>query len=140
MDAREIAALWELAPHPEGGFYRETYRSGESVWPPDGRGQRSLATSILFLLGAGERSRWHRVAADELWLWQDGAPMTLEIGEEVRIVGPDRPSGQELQVLVPAGAWQRATPLIGPAGAGWSLVACLVTPGFAFEDFEVRGD
>ncbi len=143
MDVTTAVGRWRLEPHPEGGFYRETYRSGLRTVPPGWPGERALATAILYLLPAGQRSAWHRVRGDELWLWQGGAPMTLRIGDEARQVGPDPAAGQELQVLVPAGAWQSANPG-RPAGPGaaepWSLVACLVAPGFDFADFELRGD
>ncbi len=150
MDVTTAVGRWRLEPHPEGGFYRETYRSGLRSMLPGWPGERSLATAILYLLPAGERSAWHRVRGDELWLWQGGAPMDLFIGgeapprgDEARQVGPDPAAGQELQVLVPAGAWQSAAPgrSAGPGTAEpWSLVACLVAPGFDFADFELRGD
>jgi len=166
MDVTTAVRRWRLEPHPEGGFYRETYRSGLRTVPPGWPGERALATAILYLLPAGVRSAWHRVRGDELWLWQGGAPMALFIGDEARYtgdearytgdearqVGPDPAAGQELQVLVPAGAWQSATPgaptpgaaTPGAAGPGaaepWSLVACLVAPGFDFADFELRGE
>lgn len=134
MDVAEAVAAWRLAPHPEGGFFRETYRSALATVPAGWPGERALATAILYLLPAGQRSAWHRVRGDELWLWQGGAAMELRIGDETRLVGPDPAAGQEPQVLVPGGAWQSATPGAGP----WSLVACLVTPGFDFADFELR--
>ena len=126
MDVATAVDRWRLGPHPEGGFFR---------WP----GERALATAILYLLPAGQESHWHRVRGDELWLWQGGAPMELRIGEETHQVGPDPEAGHEPQVLVPAGAWQSATPAVTPAPvASWSLVACVVTPGFDFADFELR--
>jgi hypothetical protein len=134
MDASAVAASWGLEPHPEGGFYRETYRSALEVTPSGWPGPRALATSILYLLGPGDRSAWHRVRGDELWLWQGGGPMRLSVGDLERVVGPDGSAGQDLQVLVPAGVWQSAT----PAGDEWSLVACVVAPGFDFIDFELR--
>jgi uncharacterized protein len=134
MDVAEAVGQWRLQPHPEGGYFRETYRSPLAAVPLGWPGERALATAILFLLPAGERSAWHRVRGDELWLWQGGAAMELSIGDETRLVGPDPAAGQEPQVLVPAGAWQSATPGGGP----WSLVACLVTPGFDYADFEMR--
>lgn len=120
-----LVARLDLAPHPEGGWFRETMRT------PDPRGGRDLATAILFLLDEGERSHWHRVDAAELWIWNDGTPLTLLIHEagstrEHRL-GPDNP-----QVLVPADAWQAAEP-----GDGWVLVSCVVTPGFDFARFEL---
>lgn len=135
MDACDVAAAWGLSPHPEGGFYRETYRSHLRVTPPGWPGPRAMATSILYLLPRGERSARHRVRGDELWLWQAGAPMELTVGDRRRLVGPDPRAGQYLQVLVPAGEWQSATPAAG--AEGWSLVACVVAPGFDFEDFEL---
>jgi uncharacterized protein len=135
VDARAAAEAWDLEPHPEGGFYRETYRSAMTVAPEGWPGARSLATGILYLLPAGERSARHRVRGDELWLWQGGAPMALRIGEEERLVGPDPRSGHSLHVLVPAGEWQSATPVA--SSAAWSLVACVVVPGFDFADFEL---
>ena len=140
MDVTAAVSSWRLEPHPEGGFFRETYRSALRTVPPGWPGERAFATAILYLLPAGEQSAWHRVRGDELWLWQGGAPMTLRIGEETRLVGPDPAAGQELQVLVPAGAWQSATPGHATDGAPWSLVACLVAPGFDFADFELLGD
>lgn len=138
MDARAVAERWNLTPHPEGGYYRETYRSGLTSTPPGWPGSRSLATAILFLLPAGERSARHRVRGDELWLYQSGAPMELQIDGRVALVGPDHGAGHELQVLVPGGAWQSATPAGGPSEDTWSLVACVVAPGFDFDDFELR--
>lgn len=136
VDAGAVAELWGLSPHPEGGFYRETYRSRIAVEPPGWPGPRSLATSIIYLLAAGERSASHRVRGDELWLWQGGAAMALYVGGEERLVGPDASAGHELQVLVPAGIWQSATPADGMTR--WSMVACVVAPGFDFADFELR--
>ena len=132
-DAAAVARQWGLTPHPEGGFFRETYRSSITVRVPGWDAPRALATSILFLLPAGVTSARHRVRGDELWLWQGGAPMALDIEGARHIVGPDGDAGHELQCLVPAGSWQSAT----PAGDGWSLVACVVAPGFDFADFEL---
>jgi len=134
MDVSMAVTRWRLEPHPEGGYFRETYRSPLTTRPPGWPGPRALATAILYLLPAGERSAWHRVRGDELWLWQGGGPMELRIGERAQVVGPDLAPGQEPQVLVPAGAWQSAT----PSGGAWSLVACLVAPGFDEADFELR--
>jgi hypothetical protein len=139
MDVATAVDRWRLGPHPEGGFFRETYRSTLRTHPAGWPGERALATAILYLLPVGQESDWHRVRGDELWLWQGGAPMELRIGEETHQVGPDPAAGHDPQVLVPAGAWQSATPAVpaGP-GASWSLAACLVTPGFDFADFELR--
>ena len=147
MDVARAVDRWRLGPHPEGGFFRETYRSALRTLPAGWPGERALATAILYLLPVGQESAWHRVRGDELWLWQGGAPMELRIGEETRQVGPDPAAGHEPQVLVPGGAWQSATPAATPGAtpavpgapvASWSLVACVVTPGFDFTDFELR--
>jgi predicted cupin superfamily sugar epimerase len=131
--AVEMIAALGLAPHPEGGWYRETWRAPTAL-----PGGRAAASSILFLLEAGQRSHWHRVDADEMWLFQAGAPLRLSVGEEgasaaTVVLGPDPLAGQAPQHLVPAGAWQSAE---GPAG-GWTLVACVVAPGFEFAGFEL---
>jgi uncharacterized protein len=136
VDARGIARAWRLEPHPEGGFYRETFRSQTTLRVPGGDGERALATAIIYLLEAGQRSASHRVRGDELWLWQGGAPMELTVGDAPRLLGPDSDAGHELQVLVPGGTWQSATPAHGEAP--WSLAACVVAPGFDFADFELR--
>ena len=125
LPAAAVIAALALAPHPEGGHYRETWRDR----PADGR--RGAATAILFLLREGERSHWHRVDAAELWLWQGGAPLTLHRAPGPDLVlGPDLAAGQMLQGIVPAHAWQAATP-----GATWSLVTCVVAPAFDFAGF-----
>jgi predicted cupin superfamily sugar epimerase len=130
-----------LARHPEGGWFAETWRAPVEFTPAGYPGPRAAATSIVFLLRADERSRWHRVRSDELWLWQGLGPLRLRLGGTgpapepagELVVGPDPAAGHLLQALVPAGAWQAAEPLTG-AGA---LVGCVVAPGFAYEDFEL---
>jgi predicted cupin superfamily sugar epimerase len=124
--AMQVRAALNLAPHPEGGHYREIWRDS----PQDGT--RGAATTILFLLEAGERSHWHRVDAAELWLWQGGATLELGIGQETIRLGPDLAAGDQLQAVVPAQAWQAARPL-----GAWSLVGCVVAPAFRFEGFEL---
>jgi uncharacterized protein len=137
MDKPELAELLELEPHPEGGWYKETWRS-EVGFTPDGYdGERASATAIYFLLAPGEESRWHRVRSAEIWLWHSGGPLTLEYGEEpvtTVTLGPDVGAGQSPQVVVPAGAWQAAR----PAGDQPVLVSCIVSPGFDFADFTLR--
>lgn len=128
MSAAEIIAKLGLQPHPEGGWYRETWKGPEV-------GGRASGTAILFLLQAGERSHWHRVDADEIWLWHAGAPVVLAMGldraTEVRL-GPDVLGGEVVQAVVPSGWWQAARPL-----GGWVLVSCTVSPGFRFDGFEL---
>ena len=132
-----------LRPHPEGGWYAETYRHRTHVaqaalgdaYP----GSRALATGILFLLLPGEVSAWHRVRSDELWFHHRGSPLRLGLGGaaerpgELQTValGPDVLAGQVPQALVPAGHWQNAQ----PAGDEPVLVSCVVSPGFEFDDF-----
>jgi predicted cupin superfamily sugar epimerase len=126
-DAASVIAALDLHPHPEGGHYRETWRDS----PADG--SRGAGTSILFLLRDGEVSRWHRVDAAELWIWQAGAPLTLRLspGGEVRL-GPDLDRAEVLHSVAPAGVWQAAR----PEGA-WTLCCCVVAPAFRFEGFEL---
>ncbi|MGE4481332.1 cupin domain-containing protein [Acidocella sp.] len=126
LTAPQIRVALDLAPHPEGGHYREVWRDS----PADGG--RGAATSILFLLAAGERSHWHRVDAAELWLWQGGAALELGIGARCLRLGPALVAGERVQAVVPAGAWQAARPL-----GAWSLVSCVVAPAFRFEGFEL---
>jgi predicted cupin superfamily sugar epimerase len=123
----------DLKPHPEGGWYRETWRAPGVV--PTPHGDRSPATSILFLLEPGQRSAWHRVRSGELWLWQGGGTLLLSLGgtadkpvlERTVILGP----GGVLQHLVEPGEWQAATPEGGQA----VVTGCVVVPGFDFDDF-----
>ena len=131
LSAAAVADALGLAPHPEGGHFRETWRDR-----PEGGG-RGAGTAILFLLAAGESSHWHRVDADELWLWHAGAPLALALSADgratdTRRLGPDLAEGESLQLLVPAGCWQRATSL-----AAWTLVSCVVAPAFEFAGFEL---
>ena len=131
LDPQAVADALGLAPHPEGGRYRELWRDRPAS------GERGAATSILFLLAAGERSHWHRVDAAEIWLWQAGAPLRLEMfdaasGARDWRLGPDLANGETLQAVVPAGAWQAAQSL-GP----WTLASCVVAPAFEFAGFEM---
>lgn len=135
-----LAEALDLQPHPEGGWYRETWRSPVSVTLPDGR-VRATATLIHFLLPAGESSAWHRVGSDEIWIAHNGV-VRLELGGSGAVpatdasydVGVEVTDGQQAQVLVPAGVWQRTVP-----GEADALVSCLVSPGFDFADFELEG-
>lgn len=126
-----IAALG-LAPHPEGGHYRETFRGAA---PP---GERGAFSSIYFLLRRGERSAWHRIRdAAEVWHHHAGAALELEIAAHgglpsVVLLGPNVGDGERPQALVPAAAWQRARTL-----GDWTLVGCTVSPAFEFAAFEL---
>lgn len=138
---RRIAEL-ALEPHPEGGFYRETHRSGLVLSAlPDHPGDRVAVTSILFLLPTGARSAWHRVRSEELWLHQEGDPLRLRLTERRDDPSPralELATGGLLQAVVPPGWWQDAEALEGPAG--YALVGCVVAPGFEFEDFELADE
>ena len=126
----ELAESLELEPHPEGGWYRQTWASPVTVTLPDGR-VRPTATLIHFLLPAGESSAWHRVRSDEVWLAHTGI-VTLELGGSGDRPGPPEQATDDTQVVVPAGVWQRTLPADADA-----LVSCLVSPGFDFADFEL---
>jgi predicted cupin superfamily sugar epimerase len=125
LNAEATVRRLGLQPHPEGGFYRETFRSPISLHLPDGR-VRPASTAILYLLPAGDRSGWHRVISDEVWHHYEGGTLLLyRLG-----MPPVRLSRAEPQAVVPAGVWQAAEPE-GEA----VLVGCTVAPGFDFADF-----
>jgi len=162
--AAELVRALGLAPHPEGGHFRETFRSSTRIAAAGG--SRSALTHIWFLLAAGERSRWHRLASDEIWQFHEGEPLELltiapaTAAVERRLLGPSgtarelaprsptgpRPGSGSARsvpaggpalpaIAVPAGAWQAAR----PAGA-YTLVSCVVAPGFEYADFELLAD
>ena len=129
----DVVALLGLSPHPEGGWYRETWRDRGDT----GGDARGAGTAIYYLLGKGERSHWHRIDATEVWHFYAGDPLDVALspdGAEVHhtLLGPAIDAGQVPQLVVPAGTWQSAT----PAGA-WSLVGCTVSPAFDFAGFEL---
>lgn len=131
MTAEEVVGLLGLEPHPEGGFYRETFRA------PALDGGRGASTAIYYLLREGEVSAWHRVDADEVWHHYAGAPLELTLSADGRErssarLGTDLAAGERPQVVVPAGAWQTARTL-----GGWTLVGCTVAPAFQFSGFEM---
>lgn len=131
LTATQVRSALNLQPHPEGGHYRELWRDA----PSDGG--RGAASSILFLLAAGERSHWHRVDAAEIWIWLAGAPLLLEVHggdgnrDSIRL-GSAAGDGEIFQGIVPAHAWQAASSL-----GAWTLVSCIVAPAFQFEGFEL---
>ncbi len=131
-NAQQLIEAHGLQPHPEGGWYRETFRAAA-------RNGRASSTMIHFLLEPDQHSHWHRVDADELWLWHAGDPLALRIAEtedapvETIVLGD---AGEPLwQGVVPQGQWQAATPLPGPHG--YVFVSCVVAPGFEFDGFEL---
>lgn len=129
--AQAIIDRLGLQPHPEGGWYRQT-------WVGPMVAGRASGTAIHFLLQRGEHSHWHRVDADEIWLWHAGAPLRLRLAEteagpaRARVLGPDVLAGEAPQVVVPAQVWQAAETL-----GDWTLVSCTVSPGFRFQGFEL---
>lgn len=131
-----IAALG-LAPHPEGGFFRETYRAAPLPFGLPDRGARSASTAIYFLLSGADFSAFHRVRSDEIWHHYAGAALELHTlgasGPEVVLVGPDVERGERPQHVVPAGVFQAAR----VHGPGYALMGCTVAPGFDFADFEM---
>jgi len=134
--AEHLIRALDLQPHPEGGYYREIFRSPHRVSPRDGRPDRSALTTIHFLLTRGQHSRWHRVASDEVWHFLAGDPLQLcwiEGEEQARVVtlGESELDGPFVEV-VPAGCWQAARTM-----GAFSLVGCTVGPGFEFADFEM---
>jgi hypothetical protein len=129
--AADIIAKLDLQPHPEGGWYRETWRAAATD------GERAAGTSILFLLEAGQRSHWHRVDAAELWLFHAGAPVDLQTSDGISVcetrLGSDIAAGHAAQSRVEPHQWQSAH----AASGGWALVGCIVVPGFEFTGFEL---
>ncbi|MGD0675690.1 MAG: cupin domain-containing protein [Polyangiaceae bacterium] len=135
-----VGALIEslaLAPHPEGGFYRETFRASLAVPTPNG--DRCASTAIYFLLPAGSVSALHRVRSDEVWHHYDGDALELHTidatteAHAVTVLGPDWTKGERPQLVVPAGIWQAAV----VRGPRYALCGCTVAPGFDFADFEM---
>ena len=130
--AAGIIARLNLAPHPEGGHFRETFRD-----PRTDAAGRPLSTAIYFLLAAGEISDWHRIDATEIWHFHAGAPLVLTLSPDghdasAHHLGPELATGQRPQIAVPPGCWQTATSL-----GAWTLVGCTVAPGFDFATFEL---
>jgi predicted cupin superfamily sugar epimerase len=138
---QEIITRLGLQPHPEGGYFAETFRSPQLLSLPDGR-VRAASTAIYYLLPFGVCSAWHRVSSDEVWHFYGGAPLRLTtIDSEGRLaevlLGDGLAEGQLPQHVIPAGVWQAAKPEGGVEN--WSLLGCTVAPGFDFEDFEMPG-
>lgn len=128
MTADEIIRILNLTPHPEGGWFKETFR--------DAGAPRGASTAIYYLLKAGESSHWHRIDAAELWHWYAGAPLELRIAggvrRETRVLGTGLAKGERPQAVVPPYAWQSARSL-----GEFTLVGCTVAPAFDFAKFEM---
>ncbi|MDP5084835.1 MAG: cupin domain-containing protein [Yoonia sp.] len=128
LTADQIIAQLDLAPHPEGGYYRQT-------WVAENEG-RATGTCIYFLLKAGQASHWHAVDAVEIWHYYAGAPLVLSLAPSIEgpaedlLLGPDLAAGEIPQVIVPERHWQMAA-----TTGDWTLVGCTVSPGFQFEGF-----
>jgi predicted cupin superfamily sugar epimerase len=128
LGANEIIRLLNMQPHPEGGHYAETWRT-----PGEGR---AVMTAIYYLLEADQVSAWHRVDAEEVWLWHAGGPLALTVSPpdgksaSATTLGPDLRAGQRPQFVIPANCWQTAETL-----GHWTLVSCIVAPGFEFSGF-----
>lgn len=140
MNAQQLISDLNLKPHPEGGHYKELFRSSSKVEPEDGRGARSAITTIYFLLAEHETSALHLVSSDEVWHYVDGAPLELitcdpAFAEEKRhMIGPIR-NGMNTEYVVRANDWQAAR-----STGKWTLVSCVVGPGFDFNDFKMLRD
>ena len=141
--ARSLITELELQPHPEGGWFREVFRSAgrlqPSALPERYLGSRAYATSIVYLLETGEVSRFHRLRSDELWHFYEGAPLLLHTLSDngdhtVRTLGRDLRNGEQFMLPVPQDVWMAAEVRSAP---GYSLLGCTVAPGFDFSDFEL---
>ena len=133
-DASDVVNLLELSRHPEGGWFRETWRASAPA------GERAAGTAIYYLLPHGERSRWHRIDAAEAWHFYAGAPMQLDVSAdgitvEQVVLGTSLVTGERPQHVVAAGAWQSARSL-----GRWSLVGCTVSPAFELAGFELAAE
>lgn len=144
LRAEEVIPLLGLVPHPEGGFFRETFRAEELPIPLPGRGKRSASTAIYFLLRRGDFSAFHRVRSDEAWHHYLGASLELHLidasAHERLVLGPRLELGERPQAVVPRGVLQAARLVASPPSSSehdFALVGCTVAPGFDFADFEM---
>ena len=134
--AAELITKLQLEAHPEGGYYREIFRSKDLVAPADGRGPRAALTTIYFLLPAGTVSRWHRVASDEVWHLYEGGPLeVLAVDAECSALSSHKLEPHAPVCTVAASHWQAARTL-----GDYALAGCTVGPGFDFADFAILAD
>ncbi|GAB3007399.1 cupin domain-containing protein [Cyclobacterium sediminis] len=140
----KIIDALDLAPHPEGGYFKETYRStdeiNQSCLPEGYKGKRNYATCIYFLLTSDDFSAFHRIKQDEIWHFYDGSPLRLHTISEsglhqTQIIGKYFDKGETPQLIVPGGHWFGAEVI---EENSYSLVGCTVSPGFSFNDFELK--
>ncbi|GAB4312676.1 MAG: hypothetical protein Kow00127_03350 [Bacteroidales bacterium] len=140
--AAQLIRILGLKKHPEGGWYRETYRSAETISVKHLPGRytsfRNMATAIYYLLESGDFSAFHRIKSDEIWNYYSGSPIRITLLKEGKIaeliLGPDLLNGELFQVVIPKNTWFAAEPV---NDEGYSLAGCIVAPGFDFEDFEM---
>jgi hypothetical protein len=136
MTAKDLIEALNLAPHPEGGWYRETWRAEA------GEGERAAASAVYYVIEPGQRSHWNRVDADEIWLWHMGDPLDISIA--ATDAGPSRTlrlggkvgMGEQPQLIIPKGQWQAADPIEG-GEARYTFLSCIVAPAFEFSGFEL---
>jgi hypothetical protein len=136
MTADDLIKALDLQPHPEGGWYRETWRADAEP------GERAAASAVLYVLQPGQRSHWNKVDAHEIWLWHSGDPVDVSVADgdsgrpmTVRLGGRVT-EGEQVQLVIPAGQWQSADP--APGGEhGYTLISCIVAPAFEFSGFEI---
>jgi len=137
MNAQKLIEKLQLLPHPEGGWYRETYRSAETMTNKNGL-NRNVCTTIYFLLEGNDKSHFHRIQSDETWFFHNGEPLEVLMitsGQLQSItLGNDIINREVPQFVVPAQTWFAAKI---KSGTGYSLVSCTVAPGFDFSDFEL---
>jgi len=132
MNAQELISILHLQPHPEGGYYKETYRSAQVI------NNKNVSTAIFYLLEDKDVSHFHRIRSDELWFYHLGTALELLMIRDnaitIIILGNDIANGQVLQAIIPANTWFAARV---KDGNGYSLFSCTVAPGFDFADFEL---
>jgi predicted cupin superfamily sugar epimerase len=137
MNAKDLIRNLQLLPHPEGGYYKETYRSGQTI-PVGAEKVRNVSTAIFYLLENEDRSVLHRIQSDELWFFHQGEPLEIVYIQEDHLttinLGNVVERGEIPQAMVPANSWFAARI---KSGSGFSLVSCTVAPGFDFADFEI---
>ena len=135
----EYVKLLDLKPHPEGGYYKETYRSPDLIEPDGFEAKRNVSTGIYYLLESGSFSAFHRIKSDEMWHFYDGTDLSVycidDLGKLIVLkLGHNIKAGEQLQGVVPAGSWFASRV---EAANGFALVGCTVAPGFDFRDFEM---
>ena len=143
LSTNELVKHFNMLPHPEGGYYKETYRSNGVIYSnsldPEYKGERNYSTCIYFLLTSDVFSAFHRIIQDEIWHFYDGSPIHLHLitkdgAYSKTVIGRDIDQGEVPQFVVPGGAWFAAT-VVNPQD--FSLIGCTVAPGFDFSDFEL---